>query len=721
MSLSMPPAVLILFLTTSIPVFGDGWSDSMTSAGNALQAGNYRLAKERFEQAIAAADRFDESDLRRWETKLALAEAMLALGDYDQSEQLCNESIGVVEQLAGEKHLLIARAEKALAEIYLRLGIATLANQHCKRGMQICEAIQGRQHLDLTDFQTLMTQVWNLNSDTGDTADKIKTLDTLVRTVGISPDRLIARYEALAGDYYENRWNPDYAERAVSLAESTYGKQHPVYGRCLLTLATALRHTGKFDKSESLSREAIQLISKTLGPDHPLLSTAYRNLASVERNRGRYEQAEALYLDSIRLQFVKLSDAALCRFFHAIPKPEQKWLSDDVVLDTFLVGMSLRGGPVIEQFLIREIEDYRINYERAVKDLEPDDRGATDAYERKDSYARNLELITVLRRVQHEPDPLPITIVDRGKQDFEFPDMPQLTATIANSDVHRRVLGFSEGGEDRSGRQTRWRIELHTPGGWGLGVPRQPEGIVLGGGQSIPSTLEPGEGWETTHDTRRFLGTLEPGEYRVRVLYHNRLTIADREFVTGLVVCRSEPFTLTIRKRVIHVSQSEQAELRKLLGRLDNQQLPRVVEGTYGPAAHEFIDPTSDTGRILSLGYLAVPTLIDELERAEKTPRRRAHVLGMLFSITGEIDPRPSMWLRKKGALGTYAVVHIGWGISSRRTGGNSQVQEEPESGTALLASGPFTYESELEPVMQVPLIEQWRKFKTQLQVSVEK
>ncbi len=718
--------VCLTLLSTTVRAKGDSWPDVMKSAGEARRAGAYQQAKELLTGALVLSKEFDKADFRRTETKVRLAGLLLELGAYARCEQLCNESIDALKEKEDTEHQLqIARAEGILTGLYLELGMADLADEHCTRGLTICKSLGKKADEDVAQFLALERRIWNLNSNEGNSGSGWRSLQILEKSYGKSDPRLIVALEALAGDCYSD-WHPEYARRAGLIAEAAYGKHHPIYGRCLSTFATALRHTRYYEKSELVSNLAIKVLSQSLGPDHPQLSAAYRNLASVERERGHSDRAEAHYRKSIQLRFSTLTDAELCHFLDQFIESSKYssfasfFSSDDNVSDVFLTEMTRRGGGVIQQFLVKKLETWRRRYLQVGRELENHEVDSQDESDfpenvakqskirsRRERYARNLQFATALCRIQQKPDPLHIFIDGPNERTYKFPELPDLAVTIRNVDTEKREIGFTESGNYRSGRQRRWRIEVTDAAGKVLEpAPNTQTGPLIGGGWVNLTTLKPAEGWQTTLAMSRFVDTLEPGEYQVRVLYHNDLTILEWEFVDGLIVCRSDPIKLTVKRRAIETTKEQQLEVETLLKQLDDQQICRVIVGRYGEWAHEFINPKSEYGRLLTLGWPAVPTLIEELEREGQTPRRRAHLLAFLFSITGEIDPRET------SALGNYSMLEQGWSLTFKREGSDS-----PNFSSGFTA-GPSKHSAALDATAQTPLIKQWQHLKSNLQVT---
>jgi hypothetical protein len=347
----------------------------------------------------------------------------------------------------------------------------------------------------------------------------------------------------------------------------------------------------------------------------------------------------------------------------------------------------------------------------------------------------NLELLTALRRVQQKPDPLRI-IVDAPDDRITTPQLslPHLKVAIKNVDVDRQDAGFIFGGDYRSGRQARWRVVVvdadNKP------VPMRGNRSFIAGGQFQEGVLERGESWETVLDLRRFIVAPPPGLYSLQVFYHNTRRIAHRTDLSGLIVCRSAPIVLEVEQTVIDLTKSEhqtaqawiaqidpEKELVGVAGRNANQGnnfnaifarldvgiKVKVIAGTYGEWAHEFIPPNSPQGKLLAMGLKSAPALIEALQQQQATTvEKRAWILALLYSLTGERDPREA------SAVGWYEALEGPWQVYGGKPG-------EGEAGGFGFASkmigGPA--DGKINAKAQQELAKQWADWLETVKVNM--
>ena len=85
-----------------------------------------------------------------------------------------------------------------------------------------------------------------------------------------------------------------YAERALEIAQKTYGKEHPVVATRLSNLALILKDLGEVSSARPLMERALEIDEKTYGKEHPKVATSLSNLALILRDLGEVSSARSL-------------------------------------------------------------------------------------------------------------------------------------------------------------------------------------------------------------------------------------------------------------------------------------------------------------------------------------------------------------------------------------------------------------------------------------------
>jgi hypothetical protein len=153
----------------------------------------------------------------------------------------------------------------------------------------------------------------------------------------------------------------------------------------------------------------------------------------------------------------------------------------------------------------------------------------------------SLEELTALRRAQGRRDPLEVRVtID------ESAGQPRVLATLQNVDEERVSFLFYDGGDDRTGRRERWRIDLIDEHGrvadsnylW----------LGMGGGIAGLHDLQYGEEGRRQNalNIRKYLAPPRSGVYSLRVSYHNERNLAGPTILDGLIYSQSAPLRVRV-------------------------------------------------------------------------------------------------------------------------------------------------------------------------------
>ena len=82
------------------------------------------------------------------------------------------------------------------------------------------------------------------------------------------------------------------AEKALKVAEDTFGANHPNVATSLNNLAELYRAQGRYADAEPLYKRALAIQEKALESNHPYVATSLNNLALLYKTQGRYAEAE---------------------------------------------------------------------------------------------------------------------------------------------------------------------------------------------------------------------------------------------------------------------------------------------------------------------------------------------------------------------------------------------------------------------------------------------
>jgi hypothetical protein len=166
-----------------------------------------------------------------------------------------------------------------------------------------------------------------------------------------------------------------------------------------------------------------------------------------------------------------------------------------------------------------------------------------------DRLSANLELMTALRRIQRQPDPLSIEIVQPGDLKGTPGALPSIKVQIISSDVDKTPLWLSDVIYYSSRRQAQWRIEVRNAEGQLMPDRSNPVGRIDLSGRRHWDWLKYGEYMERTLSLSDYVKITEPGRYTVTLVYHSCLPISEEFFsrdLDQLLTYRSHSYPLEV-------------------------------------------------------------------------------------------------------------------------------------------------------------------------------
>lgn len=84
-------------------------------------------------------------------------------------------------------------------------------------------------------------------------------------------------------------------ERALAIATSALGNDHPEVPLSLSTLGNVHFYRGRYADAQALYERALTIRERAFGPDHPLVATSLNGLASLYKEQGQDDRARPLY------------------------------------------------------------------------------------------------------------------------------------------------------------------------------------------------------------------------------------------------------------------------------------------------------------------------------------------------------------------------------------------------------------------------------------------
>ena len=321
----------------------------------------------------------------------------------------------------------------------------------------------------------------------------------------------------------------------------------------------------------------------------------------------------------------------------------------------------------------------------------------------------HLLVMSAYYRIKGLPDPIRVVIKGDNQLTMTYPEMPTFEVSILNDHPQKITLSWLEGGNYRHGRWESFGFEVTDARNRVMPIVVHIKDMMHTGGIVDIIELKHKEDWKNRLPLERYIGTLPPGRYEIRAVYAFGELIGSIQEKSRAFMLYSSPITIMVKPKMVTVSRKQIEEARYLCRSLPTEGPVRFIHGSYDPELHEaFMPPLSAAGRILQMGWAAVPTMVDSLNDKELDPTRRAWLLALLYSVTGLNSPTDIVVFDTErippGVLGHYEYV-LGrrWGASRR-----------------ILASGSRGRKIDVEK--QVEFSKRWRGWKEEcLKVTVQK
>ena len=157
-------------------------------------------------------------------------------------------------------------------------------------------------------------------------------------------------------------------------------------------------------------------------------------------------------------------------------------------------------GPRLEFMLTEAIRRGGKDWSRSIVDrwkVEPrtgsdakDESAAEDIPNAERANHPSVEWLTTVRRLEGKPDPLQVLVIGKRKIRCSLGSFPRLFVALTNLDADQTEVQFTAGGDYRSGRQARWRLEITNSEGKVPPERGYHEAVILGGGIFQYDTLQ---------------------------------------------------------------------------------------------------------------------------------------------------------------------------------------------------------------------------------------
>ena len=262
---------------------------------------------------------------------------------------------------------------------------------------------------------------------------------------------------------------------------------------------------------------------------------------------------------------------------------------------------------------------------------------AAEWKKRQPGAPEELAALTALRRATGKPDPLALELLEAGPLTTTYPETPTVRFRLKNVDGAKESFTLTRAGDYRSGRFARIRVVARDLEGREVAV-RTRFGLA-DGGVAERAVLAPGHSWTEEALLADFVEFTVPGEYEVRLAYHDRVAVADLDRVDGYALTWSAPFRVRLAPPPLVVARARVDELKGEFAAIDPAKpaplvaMPWRADLEYDGAA------SSPADRLFRAGVEAVPALLELLEDKKQSVAARGLALAYLWNVTGMHEP----------------------------------------------------------------------------------
>ncbi|MEX1311831.1 MAG: serine/threonine-protein kinase [Candidatus Sulfomarinibacteraceae bacterium] len=227
-----------------------------------------------------------------------LAEDLLFLGRYDESEALLTGVLDSQRRVLGDSDPATLRGRSLLADLQLERGRVDEAESALEQVLAEQRQALGVEH---TDTMRTMNALAMLYSDEGrgDAEPLMRELHSTATGLWGEEDARTLIYEHNLARILQRQGRDDEAlehnRHVFDARRRVLGDDHPRTLRTKAGVADSLSRLGRFEESRELFAEVYEDRLRTLGDDHPDTVETIGSLAIQTKYLGRFDEAAPLY------------------------------------------------------------------------------------------------------------------------------------------------------------------------------------------------------------------------------------------------------------------------------------------------------------------------------------------------------------------------------------------------------------------------------------------
>ena len=267
--------------------------------------GYFDEAEEFQRQLLLYSDTVGFDKLVRADILNGLGLTLVAQGDYQEAENLYDDSMQIRIKLLGEEHPDVSDSLNNIGLLHDMTGNYQKAESLFMQAIMIRKKSLGEDHVRVADCQNNLASCY-LNQGRYEDAKNMyfDVLEAYERLYGEEHIGFATALNNLAAISLEEQKYDDANikfRKVMNIQNQILGEKHPDVCTTMSNLAYSYEGLGQFEQAEKTYKEALQFQKEILSPDHINIGITMNNLAKVYQLTHRYTEAELAYLDAVTI------------------------------------------------------------------------------------------------------------------------------------------------------------------------------------------------------------------------------------------------------------------------------------------------------------------------------------------------------------------------------------------------------------------------------------
>jgi tetratricopeptide (TPR) repeat protein len=290
-----------------IPAFGqvEEWWSTMQAGMAADQKGDYAQSMARYREAIAISERLSPTDERRAYSWNAVAKTQDVLGNYASAESAYRRALKAAEATGrGKSSPAYTLPLENLATLYAETGQPTRAERLAREALALVSEFNPPDQVALAMAQSCLATITDMIGKHGEAIRLATAALEVLERHDVAWPQTVATLNTLGTAVFTSG---DYTQcerlflKALATIEKYGGPDHPLVTRVLTNLSALALHAGRREEAGQRLTRALTVAESRLGVQHPMYGTILAWYARYLRETGDKQRAKTLEAQSSQI------------------------------------------------------------------------------------------------------------------------------------------------------------------------------------------------------------------------------------------------------------------------------------------------------------------------------------------------------------------------------------------------------------------------------------